>query len=177
MPSAAGAMLRMSGSCTWALQPVDRCLHELRVALLDGEGLMLDCMQVRFGLRTVRTSAAKILLNEAPVQLRGFNRHDMVASPVVSYQDLLREISLLLDIGANFVRGAHYAQDGRFLDLCDIHGIAVWEEVLGWQNNVTDFESSLFMQQQLKLASELAANAINHPSVILAGFFNEGGSD
>lgn len=38
---------------------------------------------------------------------------------------------LLRELGVNYVRGAHYPQDQRFLDLCDEAGILVWEETLG----------------------------------------------
>ena len=31
--------------------------------------------------------------------------------------------ALLLDVGANFIRGAHYPQDPRWLDLCDEFGV------------------------------------------------------
>ena len=40
---------------------------------------------------------------------------------------------------------AHYAQDQRFLDLCDENGLIVWEEVLGWQNTPRARRSTLFM--------------------------------
>jgi beta-glucuronidase len=41
------------------------------------------------------------------------------------------DISILKTLNANYVRGAHYPQDQRFLDLCDENGIVIWEETLG----------------------------------------------
>eukprot|EP00434_Breviolum_minutum_P021155 symbB.v1.2.018667.t1/scaffold1455.1/size117749/3 len=135
---------------------------------------MLDCSEVRFGLRTVATKGREILLNGAPVKLFGFNRHELTSSAVLSYEELLRDVQLLKEVGANFVRGAHYAQDQRFLDLCDEHGLLVWEEVLGWQNTPQDFADGIFLMQSMKLADEMVAASVNHPSVIFFGFFNEG---
>ncbi|CAE7775186.1 GUSB [Symbiodinium pilosum] len=151
-------------------------LHRLKVALLSA-GKMLDCVEVRFGLRQVATSGRDILLNGQAIKLFGFNRHDLVASPVLSHEELARDVQILRDVGANFVRGAHYAQDQRFLDLCDENGLLVWEEVLGWQNTAQDFADGIFMMQSMKLADEMAAASVNHPSVIFFGFFNEGRSD
>jgi beta-glucuronidase len=42
---------------------------------------------------------------------------------------------VLKSLGANFVRGCHYTQDQRFLDLCDEEGILVWNEALAWGNS------------------------------------------
>ncbi|CAE7939541.1 GUSB [Symbiodinium necroappetens] len=156
--------------------PENPKLHRLKVALLSS-GQLLDCVEVRFGLRRVSTSGRDILLNGQSLKLFGFNRHDLVASPVLSHEELVRDIQLLRDVGTNFVRGAHYAQDQRFLDLCDENGLLVWEEVLGWQNTPKDFADGIFMMQSLKLADEMAAASVNHPSVIFFGFFNEGKSD
>ena len=47
---------------------------------------------------------------------------------------LVSDIQQLLDMGCNFVRGSHYPQDLRFLDLCDETGICVWNEGIGWQH-------------------------------------------
>lgn len=71
----------------------------------------------------------------------------------MSYEALVKDVQLLLEMGANFVRGAHYAQDQRFLDLCDLHGLLVWEEVLGWQNTVADFQNPVFVRQSLRLSA------------------------
>lgn len=100
----------------------------------------------------------------------------MTDTPVLSHEDLVRDIALMKVLRSNFVRGAHYAQDPRFLDLCDEHGILVWEEVLGWQNSAADFADGVFMSQMLRLADELAFASMNHPSVVFFGFLNEGDS-
>ena len=41
------------------------------------------------------------------------------------------DLALLLKAGTNYVRGAHYPQDQRWLDRLDEHGVAMWEETLG----------------------------------------------
>ncbi len=47
---------------------------------------------------------------------------------------MLQDIQRLKSLGGNFIRGAHYQQCERFLDLCDENGVLVWEESLGWGN-------------------------------------------
>ena len=54
-----------------------------------------------------------------------------------------------MDVGANFVRGAHYAQDQRFLDRCDELGIVVWEETLGPGTTTADLTNAYFMKYQV----------------------------
>eukprot|EP00438_Fugacium_kawagutii_P010330 Skav212583 [mRNA] locus=scaffold125:449307:457734:- [translate_table: standard] len=166
--------VEVPGARPWS--PNSPHLHHLTVAMTVPNGAILDCIRVRFGLRLVETRGSQILLNGAPLKLLGFNRHDLLDSPVMTYDSLVRDVQLLLDLGANFVRGAHYAQDQRFLDLCDVHGLLVWEEVLGWQNTVADFANPTFVLQSLRMARELAVASVNHPSVIFLGFFNEGES-
>ena len=46
----------------------------------------------------------------------------------MTYDALVADVHFLIQLGANFVRGAHYAQDQRFLDLCDVYGLLVWED-------------------------------------------------
>ncbi|CAJ1417461.1 unnamed protein product [Effrenium voratum] len=167
------AGLRVPDAEPWS--PSSPSLRRLSVAMLR-DTQVLDCICVRFGLRRVEAQGHQILLNQKPVKLLGFNRHDMIDSPVMTYDELVADVEILKELGANFVRGAHYAQDQRFLDLCDVYGLLVWEEVLGWQNTASDFENTLFMAQSMRMATELALASGNHPSVILLGFFNEGES-
>ncbi|CAE6922054.1 GUSB [Symbiodinium natans] len=171
----ATAQLLVPEASIWDPKADEPSLHHLSVALFHEEQ-MLDCHHVRFGLRKVGTRGTQLLLNGAPLKLLGFNRHDMVDTPVLTFDQLLRDVLLLKDLGANFVRGAHYPQDPRFLDLCDEHGLLVWEEVLGWQNTAADFADATFMAQSFRMAEEMARASANHPSVIFYGFFNEGES-
>ena len=75
------------------------------------------------------------------------------------------DLDLLTSLGANFVRGCHYPQDQRFLDLCDEKGVLVWEETLAWGNSVPQLRDPLFMQAQLATAHAMVDASINHPSV------------
>eukprot|EP01060_Flectonema_neradi_P017164 TRINITY_DN2397_c6_g1_i1.p1 TRINITY_DN2397_c6_g1~~TRINITY_DN2397_c6_g1_i1.p1 ORF type:complete len:332 (+),score=73.45 TRINITY_DN2397_c6_g1_i1:127-996(+) len=85
-------------------------------------------------------------------------------------------MKLLKELGVNVVRGAHYPQDQRWLDLCDENGIAMWEECLGPGVGAGDIANKWFMDNQLQQVSEMMAASSNHPSVFFWGFFNEGPS-
>ena len=75
------------------------------------------------------TTGNKIRLNGKVLKLMGWNHHTQwpytAASPTDEQLD--EDIRLLKESGhANFVRGAHYPQDPRWLDRLDEHGIVVW---------------------------------------------------
>jgi beta-glucuronidase len=139
----------------------------------------LDAIRVRFGLRVLDIgSKGEMLLNRQPFRLRGVNRHTMwpdTGSSLTSEQ-LARDLELLRLLGANYVRGAHYPQDQRFLDACDEAGIMVWEETQGSGVYLRHLKSVGFMRHQLRALHAMVSASFNHPAVIIHGFFNEGPS-
>ena len=138
-----------------------------------------DGMTVRFGLREVKAERGRILLNGQPVKLLGVCRHEAHPQygPALPFQQLVQDVQLLKDLGCNFVRGSHYPQDQRFLDLCDEAGILVFEESMGWGQNKTHFTDPRFIAGQLAQTATMIAASFNHPCVIMWGFLNEGESD
>ena len=140
--------------------------------------------KIRFGIRTVEAKNGKIYLNGKPIFLKGFNRHESeISSGSATSETLMRQdLQRLKALGGNFIRGAHYQQCERFLDLCDEMGVLVWEESLGWgngqsyvngkfpPNELTDAE---FCDLQVAQTREMVRASFNHPSVILCGFLNE----
>ena len=138
----------------------------------------------RFGIRTVEAKNRQILLNGEPIFLKGVNRHEahIEVGAATSAAQMLRDLQLVKGLGANFIRGAHYQQAPRFLDLCDEMGILVWEESLGWGNGksytmhldkVDELADPEFVAEQVRQTREMVRASFNHPSVILAGFLNE----
>lgn len=152
-------------------------LHRLRI--LMGTGADADDLEVRFGLRTIRVSGRDILLNDRPVKLLGYNRHESHPhfGPSLPLSLMLTDLHHLKALGCNFIRGCHYPQDQRFLDLCDEMGFLVWEESLGWQNTEFQLTSPVYRAEHLAMIRAMVETSFNHPSVILWGFLNEGPSD
>jgi len=156
-------------------------LHTLTVRLAGPGGAAVDGVTVRFGMRTVGVSGdgTRVLINGEPVKLLGFNRHDMYpqVGPSLSMDVYKKDIALLKGMGSNFIRGCHYPQDQRFLDLCDESGMLVWHEALAWGNYADQLTDPLFMAAEVGTANAMVDSSINNPSVILWGFFNEGESN
>ena len=160
-------LLELPGAALWS--PRSPNLHTLAVRL--GE----DDWRARVGIRQVKVGGRQILLNERPIKLLGFNRHE--SHPQFGHalpdQIIAADVQQLLDLGCNFVRGSHYPQDERFLELCDEAGICVWSEVMGWQQKAVHLTDERFLNAQLTNLEEMVAVAQNHPSVILYGILNE----
>lgn len=133
----------------------------------------------RFGIRHIETAAKKILLNGKEIYLKGFNRHESHAESGAATPEtvMLEDLQNLRALHCNFVRGAHYPQSRRFLELCDEFGIMVWEEGIGWgieAEQIADPEYHELQNEQIRL---MVRSSFNHPSVIIFGFMNELASD
>ena len=95
---------------------------------------------------------------------------------------MLQDLQRLKALGGNFIRGAHYQQCERFLDLCDEMGVLVWEESLGWGNGhdytcgrfpPSELGVAAFCEKQVAQTREMVRASFNHPSVVISGFLNE----
>lgn len=144
-------------------------LHSLVFATED------DSVEVTFGIREIRTEKRKLLLNGKELKLAGFCRHEShptfgAATPETL---MLFDLELIKSCGANFIRGTHYPQRKKFLDLCDRMGILVWEETLGWDVKPPKLHSDEFKIHQLEEVALIGRFSVNHPSVIIRGFLNE----
>ena len=140
--------------------------------------------KVRFGIRQVEARDRKIYLNGREIFLKGFNRHEseMTSGAATSDVLMLQDIQRLKALGGNFIRGAHYQQSERFLDLCDRMGVLVWEESLGWGNGQgytcktfppNELKDPEFCDMQVRQTREMVRASFNHPSVIISAFLNE----
>jgi beta-glucuronidase len=138
-----------------------------------------DSITVRFGLRQVRAEKGQILLNGSPLKLLGYCRHEAHPQfgPATPESLMVSDLQLLKGMGCNFVRGSHYQQDPRFLDLCDELGFVVFSESTGWGPDHKQLTDKNFITAQLEQTEAMVVTDFNHPSIILWGFLNEGASD
>ena len=160
--------------------PDSPALHKLSVKLTTHNSQLTT----RFGLRQIEARDRKIYLNGKELFLKGFNRHesDWLNGAATGESLMLQDIQRLKSLGGNFIRGAHYQQCERFLDLCDENGVLVWEESLGWGNG-QDYENNNFPPSELKdkefcdmqvrQTREMVRASFNHPCVVIYGFLNE----
>ena len=155
-------------------------LHRLSVQL----STLNFKLSTRFGIRQIEAKDRKIYLNGKELFLKGFNRHesDWLNGAATGEALMLQDIQRLKALGGNFIRGAHYQQCERFLDLCDENGVLVWEESLGWGNGQdyvnnnfppNELKDAEFCEMQVKETRDMVRASFNHPSVIIYGFLNE----
>ena len=153
-------------------------LHKVSISLSTFRPFNLS---TRFGIRQIEARDRKIYLNGKELFLKGFNRHesDWLNGAATGEALMLQDIQRLKTLGGNFIRGAHYQQSERFLDLCDENGVLVWEESLGWGNGwgvdfpPNELQDEEFCAMQVRQTRDMVRTSFNHPSVIIYGFLNE----
>jgi beta-galactosidase len=146
-------------------------LYRCRVTLSTPAGQ--TNLEERFGIRhTEFVEHGPFKLNGKRVLLRGTHRHaDHAGLAAAMPDDLVRqEMHLIREMGANFIRLAHYQQDRLVLDLCDELGIMVWEEA-PWCRAGAGSEA--FQQNAKDMLAHMIDQHINHPSIIVWGLGNE----
>lgn len=150
----------------------DPYLYKVAVSLKTDDG-QTDSMEQPLGFRQATIDPAKgFILNGKPMQIKGVNRHQDRKGKgwAVSRKDEAQDMQMILDMGADGLRTAHYAQTENVYDICDKSGIIVWSEVSAIEKVMDTPE---FKENMLKQASELVLQHGNHPSVCMWGIFNE----
>ncbi|WP_299245930.1 glycoside hydrolase family 2 TIM barrel-domain containing protein [uncultured Aquimarina sp.] len=147
-------------------------LYKIEVLLLKS-GKQVDKLIDRFGFRWFEFKKnGPFYLNGRRVLLRGTHRHEEHAGYGAAMPNTLhrKDIKAIKEMGANFIRLAHYPQDPEVYKMCDELGILVWDE-LPWCRGGIGNEK--WKTNTKNMLSEIINQNYNHPSVIIWSLGNE----
>ena len=146
------------------------CLYTL-TAVLQKDGREVSRFTHAFGLRTIAFDPEKgFLLNGRVYPLRGVSRHQDRAGMgyAIGRREHEEDVSLILELGANSVRLAHYQHDDYFYELCDKYGLVVWAEVPYITESMPAGSENILSQLR-----ELISQNYNHASIVCWSLSNE----
>lgn len=152
--------------------PADPALYEVMVTLKRGNQT-IDLVSDRLGYRWFEFKEhGPFMLNGERLLLRGTHRHEDFAGYANAIPDSLHrnDIRMIKEMGANFVRLAHYPQDPEVYRACDELGILVWDE-LPWCRGGMGGEE--WKANTTRLLEEQILQNFNHPSIIIWSLANE----
>ena len=147
-------------------------LYTVRCEIFDSTTEeVTDNIDIRTGLREYHIDSHKgFFLNGEHIKLQGVSRHqdrENMGNAITEKQHA-EDIKIILDVGANSVRLAHYQQNSYFYDLCDESGLLVWAEV----PVISRFSPKRNENAEQQLV-ELIKQNYNHPSIFCWGIENE----
>lgn len=157
----------------------DPFLYQAEISL-SRNGKLVDCITQPLGLRFYRIDPDKgFFLNGKHLSLRGVCRHQdrSEVGNALRTQHHDEDAALMLEMGVNSVRLAHYPQATYFYDLMDKNGIIVWTEIPfvgpGGYNDKGFVDLPAFRANGKEQLKELIRQHYNHPSICVWGLFNE----
>ncbi len=143
--------------------------HRYEVEFCLGEDVLRD----QVGLREVRADGQRIVLNGAPVYLKGICVHedDLHLGKVSTEADVRRRFADARALGCNFLRLSHYPHHAHVARIADELGFLLWEEIpVYW---AIDFGNPATLADARNQLCELVRRDRNRASVILWGVGNE----
>ena len=157
----------------------DPFMYQAVVTLIK-DGKELDKVKQPLGLRYYTTDPDKgFFLNGKHLPLHGVCRHQERAE----VGNALRpghhkeDTRIMLDMGVNAIRLAHYPQAAYMYDLMDKNGIVTWAEIPfvgpGGYADKGFVDQPSFRENGKEQLKEMIRQHYNHPSICFWGLFNE----
>jgi len=168
-------------------EPLNSYLYTLKVSIIK-DNQIVDTYTEEFGVRTIEIKDNKLLVNDKPIYLSGFGKHEdfPIIGKGLNEPVFNLDLNVMESMGANSFRTSHYPYSEEAMYQADRKGFLVINEVAGvglysrfqadvtlntqdtntW-NNIDTFETH-------KVAiEELIKRDKNHPSVISWAIANE----
>ncbi|WP_158069606.1 glycoside hydrolase family 2 protein [Moorena bouillonii] len=160
----------------------DPYLYKVKVNILKN-GVVVDSKTEPLGFRYFSVDANKgFFLNGEPIDLRGVSRHQdrKDKASAISNEDHREDMDLMLEMGINTLRLAHYQHAEIVYDMADEAGLVVWAELpwvgipSGFLSQSNGFENTkAFKTNAKQQLYELIRQNFNHPSILMWSIFNE----
>ena len=147
-------------------------LYELKVSYFNNNQIV-DEVKEKVGFRWFEFKKnGPFYLNGKRLLLRGTHRHEEHAGYGAAMPNSLhkKDIEGIKEMGANFIRLAHYPQDPEVYKMCDQLGLLVWDE-LPWCRGGVGNDN--WKKNTENLLEEMIVQNINHPSIIIWSLGNE----
>lgn len=150
------------------------------VITLVKDGKEIDKVEQPLGLRYYATDADRgFFLNGKHLPLHGVCRHQEWAEVGNALRPMHHEedTRLMLEMGVNAIRLAHYPQATYMYDLMDRNGIVTWAEIPfvgpGGYADKGFVDQPSFRKNGKEQLKEMIRQHFNHPSICFWGLFNE----
>ncbi len=130
-----------------------------------------DVVSTHFGCRRFEVTGQNgFVLNGKPYPLCGVARHQdrQGMGNALTTAEHEEDLALILELGANTIRLAHYQHDQYFYDLCDKAGLVCWAEIPYITEHMPEGRENTFSQMR-----ELITQCYNHPCIVCWGLSNE----
>jgi len=140
-------------------------------ATVYNKGEEVDRVSDKFGCREYSFDPEKgFFLNGKSYPLHGVSRHQdrAVLGNALTKEMHKEDMDLIISMGANSIRLAHYQHDQYFYDLCDEKGMIVWAEIPYITVHLTGGRENTIEQMK-----ELIIQNYNHASIICWAISNE----
>ncbi|MGL4524288.1 MAG: beta-galactosidase subunit alpha [Spirochaetia bacterium] len=159
-------------------------LYDAIFELVDEDGQSIQIIPQRVGFRDIKIKDGLFYVNGSYLKLHGVNRHDNDhrSGRACSLERMEQDVILMKQHNINSVRTAHYPNDPRFYELCDIYGLFVMAETdveshgfanIGNISQITD-DSKWEHVYVDRIERHIGAQK-NHPSIIIWSLGNESG--
>ena len=147
-------------------------LYSVSVSLLEN-GIEKDKIQDKVGFRWYEfKDNGPFFLNGKRVLIRGTHRHEEHAGvgAAMSNEQQRKDMESIKEMGANFVRLAHYPQDPEVYKACDELGLLVWDELPWCRGGIGN---QVWQTNAKNMLAEIINQNYNHPSIVLWSLGNE----
>lgn len=156
-------------------------LYTLQVTLFEDSPSIniLDVYRIpHVGIRTIRLTDSKFLVNERPFYFHGANAHEDsdIRGKGFDRVILAKHFNLYGWLHGNAFRTSHYPYADEFYAMADRFGIAIIGETPAVGLSKTQFVLPAALAHHKQVVTEMITRDRNHPSVLMWSLANEPGS-
>ncbi len=154
--------------------------YSLKVSLIASEGKkdsLVDETSITTGIRTFTKNKNTLLLNGAPITLRGvvWVEDSEKHGNALTYEEMEKDVALIKNLGANTVRVGFNPAHPFFIQLCDKYGLFVLQEIPNVEIPEAIVKDEMYRTLMERRLQEMIERDKHSPSIIAWGLGDASG--